>query len=288
MTQTLFSFGHGYSARAVSKRLDPNIWRVIGTTRDSNQLEAICHSGAEPQIWPGEALDLNGITHLLISTAPTAEGDPVLTRLQDEIALRAAQFKWVGYLSTTAVYGDHRGDWVDETTPPAPTAERGRWRVQAETQWSDIPDLPLHIFRLAGIYGPNRGPLARLRRGGLRRIIKAGQVFSRIHVDDIAQVLIASMGRPDPRAIYNVCDDEPVPPQDVIGYAAKLQGLPIPPAVPFDEAILTPMARSFYNENKRVRNDKIKVDLGVSLLYPNYRVGLKAMTQHQSAVAVER
>ena len=288
MTQSLFSFGHGYSARTVSRQLDPGIWRVIGTTRDPGQLEVIRDSGAEPYVWPGEAPDLDGITHLLISTAPTAEGDPVLAQLQDEIATRAGQFKWVGYLSTTAVYGDHQGDWVDETTPPTPTAERGRWRVRAETQWSDIPDLPLHIFRLAGIYGPGRGPFSRLRHGGLRRIIKPGQVFSRIHVDDIAQVLIASMARPDPGAIYNVCDDEPVPPQDVIGYAAGLQGLPMPPAVPFDEADLTPMARSFYNENKRVRNDRIKTDLAVSLLYPNYRVGLEALMRHRNATAVER
>ena len=287
MTQSLFSFGHGYSARAVSKQLDPGIWRVIGTTRDPSQLEFIRDSGAEPNVWPGEAPDLDGITHLLVSTAPTAEGDPVLAQLRDEIAARASQFKWVGYLSTTAVYGDHQGDWVDETTPPAPTAERGRWRVRAEIQWSDIPDLPLHIFRMAGIYGPGRGPFSKLKRGGLRRIIKAGQVFSRIHVDDIVQVLIASMARPDPGAIYNVCDDEPVPPQDVIGYAAELQGLPMPPAVPFDEADLPPMARSFYNENKRVRNDKIKTDLGVSLLYPNYRIGLESLMQHQDADAVE-
>ncbi len=281
MTQTLFSFGHGYSARAISRQLDPTTWRVIGTTRDSQQLETIRDSGAEPRVWPGDRPDLDGVTHLLVSTAPTADGDPVLAELKDEIAARIGQFKWVGYLSTTAVYGDHQGGWVDETTPATPTAERGRWRVRAEEQWGGIPGLPLHIFRLAGIYGPGRGPFSKLKRGGLRRIIKPGQVFSRIHVDDIAQVLIASMAKPNPGAIYNVCDDEPVPPQDVIGYAAELQGLPMPPAVPFDEADLTPMARSFYNENKRVRNDRIKDELGVSLLYPNYRVGLEALMQHQ-------
>ncbi len=281
MTQTLFSFGHGYSARAISRQLDPTAWRVIGTTRDSQQLETIRDSGAAPRVWPGDRPDLDGVTHLLVSTAPTADGDPVLAELQDEIAARAGQFNWVGYLSTTAVYGDHQGGWVDETTPATPTAERGRWRVRAEEQWGGIPGLPLHIFRLAGIYGPGRGPFSKLKRGGLRRIIKPGQVFSRIHVDDIAQVLIASMAKPNPGAIYNVCDDEPVPPQDVIGYAAELQGLPMPPAVPFDEADLTPMARSFYNENKRVRNDRIKDELGVSLLYPNYRVGLEALMQYQ-------
>jgi len=277
MTNTLFSFGHGYSAQALSRTLAPQGWRIFGTTRDIEGATAIRTSGAEPLIWPGEQPDLDGVTHLLISTAPNEDGDPVLAALGDEIAKRAGQLKWVGYLSTTAVYGDHQGDWVDETTPPTPTAKRGRWRMLAEEQWSGIPGLPVHIFRLAGIYGPGRGPFSKLKRGGLRRIIKPGQVFSRIHVADIAQVLAASMMAPNPGSIYNVCDDEPVPPQDVIGYAAELQGLPLPPAVPYDEADLTPMARSFYNENKRVRNDLIKDELGVQLLYPNYRVGLESL-----------
>ena len=281
MTNTLFSFGHGYSAQALSRTLTPQGWRIIGTTRDAKGTKAIQDSGAEPVIWPGEQPDLNGVTHLLISTAPTAAGDPVLATLSDDITARAGQFTWVGYLSTTAVYGDHQGDWVDETTPPAPTAERGRWRMRAEEQWLDVPDLPVHVFRLAGIYGPGRGPFSKLKRGGLRRIIKPGQVFSRIHVDDIAQVLAASMAAPNPGTVYNVCDDEPVPPQDVIGYAAELQGLPLPPAVSYDEADLTPMARSFYNENKRVRNNRIKDELGVRLLYPDYRVGLEALMKGQ-------
>ncbi|WP_037315427.1 SDR family oxidoreductase [Ruegeria halocynthiae] len=277
MTGTLFSFGHGYSAQALSRQLKPKGWRIFGTTRDPAQSPAIRAAGAEPVVWPGQVPALDGVTHLLISTSPKADGDPVLAVLRDEIARRAAQFAWVGYLSTTAVYGDHQGDWVDEDTPPAPMAERGRWRVQAEQQWLEIPNLPTHVFRLAGIYGPGRGPFSKLKRAGMRRIIKPGQVFSRIHVDDIAQVLAASMAGPNPGAIYNVCDDEPVPPQDVIAYAAELQGLPLPPAVPFDQADLTPMARSFYNENKRVRNDRIKSELGVQLLYPNYRVGLEAL-----------
>ncbi|WP_171177782.1 SDR family oxidoreductase [Ruegeria sp. HKCCD8929] len=277
MTGTLLSFGHGYSARALSRLLAPQGWRITGTTRNPEQVQDIRASGAEPVVWPGEEPSLEGVSHVLISTAPGAAGDPVLAALGEEIAARAGQFEWVGYLSTTAVYGDHQGGWVDETTPPAPTAERGRWRVKAEEQWAAVDGLPLHIFRLAGIYGPGRGPFSKLRRGGLRRIIKQDQVFSRIHVDDIAQVLAASMARPDAGAIYNVCDDEPVPPQDVIGYAAELQGLPLPPAVPFEEADMTPMARSFYNENKRVRNDRIKEDLGVELIYPNYRVGLEAL-----------
>ena len=277
MTGKLFSFGHGYSAQALSRSLEPGGWRIYGTTRDPAQSAAIRASGAEPVIWPGQTPDLDGVTHILISTAPKADGDPVLAALGDEIAARAAQFEWVGYLSTTAVYGDHQGGWVDETTEPTPTAERGRWRVRAEQQWLGIPGLPTHIFRLAGIYGPGRGPFSKLKRVGMRRIIKPGQVFSRIHVADIAQVLAASMAAPKPGAIYNVCDDEPVPPQDVIAYAAELQGLPLPPAVPFDQADLTPMARSFYNENKRVRNDRIKEELGVRLLFPDYRTGLEAL-----------
>ncbi|KUJ73610.1 SDR family oxidoreductase [Ruegeria profundi] len=277
MTGTLFSFGHGYSAQALSRLLSPQGWTIRGTTRDPAQFHTIRASGAEPFVWPGQSPDLNGVTHLLISTAPNAEGDPVLAVLKEEIAARAAQFQWVGYLSTTAVYGDHQGAWVDESTPAAPTAKRGRWRLEAEQQWLGIPELPVHIFRLAGIYGPGRGPFSKLKRVGMRRIIKPGQVFSRIHVADIAQVLAASMAAPNPGAVYNVCDDEPVPPQDVIAYAAELQGLPLPPAVPFDEADLTPMARSFYSENKRVRNDRIKDELGVRLLYPDYRKGLQAL-----------
>ena len=277
MTGTLFSFGHGYSAQALSRQLQPHGWRIFGTTRDPAQSPVVKASGAEPVIWPGQVPQLDGVTHLLISAAPNADGDPVLAALADEIAERAAQFKWVGYLSTTAVYGDHQGNWVDEATPATPTAQRGKWRVQAEEQWQNIPGLPTHIFRLAGIYGPGRGPFSKLKRVGMRRIIKPGQVFSRIHVADIAQVLAASMFAPNPGAIYNVCDDEPVPPQDVIAYAAELQGLPLPPEVPFDEADMTPMARSFYNENKRVRNDRIKDELGVNLMYPNYRVGLRSL-----------
>jgi len=277
MGNLMLSLGHGYSAQALSRLLAPQGWHISGTTRDPAQAGTIRASGATAVVWPGQVPDLEGVTHLLISTAPNAEGDPVLAALQEDIAARVTQFKWVGYLSTTAVYGDHQGAWVDEATPATPTAQRGKWRVQAEQQWQRIPGLPVHIFRLAGIYGPGRGPFSKLKRVGMRRIIKPGQVFSRIHVADIAQVLAASMAAPNPGAIYNVCDDEPVPPQDVIAYAAELQGLPLPPAVPFDEADLTPMARSFYNENKRVRNDRIKDELGVNLLYPNYRVGLEAL-----------
>jgi nucleoside-diphosphate-sugar epimerase len=189
-----------------------------------------------------------------------------------------AKAGWVGYLSTTGVYGDHQGGWVDETTPLTPQSDRGRQRVLAEGQWR-ATGLPVHIFRLAGIYGPGRGPFEKVRDGTARRIIKPGQIFSRIHVDDIAQVLEASIRHPNPGAAYNVCDDNPCPPQDVIAHAARLLGLPEPPTVSFAAVAptMTPMALGFYSESKKVRNDRIKDELGVKLLYPDYPQGLAAL-----------
>jgi nucleoside-diphosphate-sugar epimerase len=279
MTQTLLSFGHGYSAQALSRLLLPLDWRIIGTTRSEDKATSLMQNGVEPRIWPGADMEpaLNAATHLLISAAPDAAGDPVLAALQDEIAQRADQFAWVGYLSTTGVYGDHQGAWVDETTPLTPATKRGIARKQAEAAWADIPGLPLHIFRLAGIYGPGRGPFSKVRNGTARRIIKPGQVFSRTHVADIARILQASINQPNPGAIYNVCDDDPAPPEDVIAYAAELLGLPVPQAEDFATAEMTPMARSFYAESKKVRNDKIKQELGVRLLYPDYRSGLQSL-----------
>jgi nucleoside-diphosphate-sugar epimerase len=203
--------------------------------------------------------------------------------LRDDIAAQASRLDWLGYLSTTGVYGDARGDWVDESAPLTPATERGRRRVNAEASWSAIPDLPLHIFRLAGIYGPGRGPFAKVRDGTARRIIKPGQVFSRIHVEDIAQVLEASMLNPEAGTVFNLCDDDPAPPQDVIAHAADLLDMEIPPETPFEEADLSPMARSFYSESKRVRNDRIKTDLGVTLKYPDYRAGLAAVLAAERA-----
>ncbi|MCB5199303.1 SDR family oxidoreductase [Loktanella sp. TSTF-M6] len=279
MTQTLLSFGHGYSAQALERLLLPRDWRVIGTTRNEDKAAAFLARGVEPRIWPGADIipALDAATHLLISAAPGDDGDPVLAELHDAIAARAGQFEWVGYLSTTGVYGDHEGDWVDENAPLTPATKRGQARVTAEAAWSAIPGLPLHIFRVAGIYGPGRGPFAKVRNGTARRIIKDGQVFSRTHVADIARVLAASIARPNPGAAYNVCDDDPAPPQDVIAYAAELLGLPVPEAVAFEDAEMSPMARSFYAESKKVRNDRIKDELGVELLFPDYRSGLRAL-----------
>ena len=284
MTKTLLSFGHGYSAQALTQRLLPLGWEIVGTTRSAAKADALQATGISPLIFPGDDVDaaLSRATHVLVSAGPDADGDPILRAVGDEIAARAAQFEWVGYLSTTGVYGDHGGAWVDESTPLTPSTRRGQWRKEAEAAWAAIPDLPLHIFRLAGIYGPERGPFAKVRAGTARRIIKPNQVFSRIHVDDIAQVLAASIAHPAPGTAYNVCDDDPAPPEDVIAHAADLLHLPIPPAEDFATADMTPMARSFYAESKRVRNDRIKDALGVTLMYPTYREGLAALLAHQA------
>jgi nucleoside-diphosphate-sugar epimerase len=279
MGKVLLSFGHGYSARALARRLLPRGWRVLGTTRDPARAETLRAEGVTPLLWDRDDVTtaLGEATHLLSSAGPTEAGDPVLARHRDAIAAAAPGLEWAGYLSTTGVYGDHQGGWVDETTPLTPSTTRGQRRVAAEAEWQAVPGLPLHIFRLAGIYGPGRGPFEKVRQGTARRIVKPGQVFSRIHVDDIAQVLEASIDRPRPGAVYNLCDDDPAPPEDVIAHAADLLGLPVPGAIPFDEAEMTPMARSFYAESKRVSNRRIKEELGVRLLHPDYRSGLRAL-----------
>ena len=272
----LLSIGHGYVASALARLLLPQGWRIVGTTRSRDKAARIAAGGVEPLVWPGGDLGaaVRGASHVLTSVPPGAEGDPVLAAQGEAIA--AAAPAWTGYLSTTGVYGDHGGAWVDEATPPAPGTPRGRWRVAAERAWQALAP-PAHVFRLAGIYGPGRGPFAKVRDGTARRILKPGQVFSRIHVEDAARVLAASIARPAPGTVYNVCDDDPAPPEDVIAHAASLLGLPPPPAQAWDEADLSPMARSFYGENKRVRNDRIKADLGVRLAYPGYREGLAAL-----------
>ena len=281
MTRTLLSLGHGYSARALAARLLAQGWRVIGTTRSPDKAERLRAEGVEPLVWPGDDLGpaLAAATHLLSSVAPDGAGDPVLRA--EGARIGAAGVVWAGYLSTTGVYGDRQGGWVDEGSALTPATERGRARVAAEAAWR-ATGLPLHIFRLAGIYGPGRSPFEKVRDGSARRILKPGQVFSRIHVEDIAQVLEASIARPNPGAVYNLCDDDPAPPEDVLSEAARLLGLPEPPAVPYDPATLSPMAASFYAESKRVRNDRIKTELGVRLRYPDYRAGLAALLAEET------
>lgn len=278
-------FGHGYSAGFLTPLLTAQGWRVTGTTRGN--AARVAAAGATPLLWPGQEdavrSDIARADAILISAAPDQNGDPVLAAFADDLA--RARPRWLGYLSTTGVYGDAGGGWVDETTPLTPSTARGRARVQAEAAWQDLAcahGLPLHIFRLAGIYGPGRGPFAKLRNGTARRIVKPGQVFSRIHAEDIAQVLLASINAPDPGAIYNLCDDQPAPPQDIIACAAEMLGMPAPPEVDFAGADLGPMARSFYADSKRVRNDRIKRDLGIALRYPDYRSALRAILKAES------
>lgn len=287
MAETLLSIGHGYSAEALARRLMPQGWRVIGTTRSPERAEQLRSRGVEAVIWPGANLRpaIADATHLLSSVSPR-NGDPVIAALGEEIAAAAPHLAWVGYLSTTGVYGDRQGGWVDEASPLAPATRRGAARVEAEQEWQALArrvGLPLHIFRLAGIYGPGRGPFEKVRAGAARRIVKPGQVFSRIHVDDIAATLEASIARPAPGRIYNVCDDLPASAAEVTAYACELLGVAPPPLIPLEAAELSPMALSFWQDNRLVSNRRLHEELGVTLAYPDYRAGLRAILAAESA-----
>ncbi len=296
----LFCFGLGYSARAVVERLRPRLDAVWGTTRDASGLPemerlgvtpllsmeapgllppprpspAPGYAGAKHRLRRGERGEgsavgdaLASADHVLVSIPPGADGDPVLNH--HRAALAAARPASIVYLSTVGVYGDHGGAWVDEASECRPVSQRSRLRLAAENaEWLALcrarAACRSAIIRLAGIYGPGRGPFEKIRRGTARRIVKPGQVFNRIHVDDIAAIVEAAF---DKRAdgVFNGVDDEPAPPEDVLACAAELFGVPPPPEVRFEDAEMTPMARSFYGENKRVRNDGIKRELGVEL-----------------------
>lgn len=284
----LLAFGMGFSALALSRRLKERGWRITGTSRSAEGAARIRAAGYDAAVYDGSSPDraitqaLETATHVVVSAPPGRDGDPVLFQLRADLAAAPA-LGWVGYLSTIGVYGDRDGAWVDETTPEAPQSDRSRRRLEAERAWlslagADAEDrLRIQVFRLAGIYGPGRSAVGQVLAGRARRIIKPGQVFNRIHVEDIAETLIAAIDRGGRHRVYNVTDDEPAPPQDVIALAARLLDLPLPAEVPFDEAGLSDMARSFYAETKRVRNDRIKEDLGVILNYPTYREGLAAI-----------
>lgn len=279
--RSLFCFGLGYSATWTARALLAQGWRVAGTCRSEEKRQALSALGVEAHLFDrampleGAARLLNGATHLLSSVPPDDKGDPVLELHEGDIS-RYFEGVWIGYLSTTGVYGDAKGGWVDEDSPLAPTGERGRRRVLAEAGWRALPN-PAHVFRLAGIYGPGSSAIDSVRAGRARRIVKPGQVFSRIHVHDIAQILIASMNRPNPGRVYNLCDDDPAPPSGVIDLACDLLCRPRLPDTPHDAADLSPMARSFYEDNKRVRNDRIKRELEITLKYPSFRQGLPAI-----------
>ena len=276
MGKVLLSIGHGFSASVLGAQLIKDGWTVYGTTRSVEKAKKLNDGGVNSIIWPGTDLTpyIQKATHILTSVSPNSQGDPVLNQYNEILSKNT--FDWVGYLSTTGVYGNHNGGWVDENSPLKPNTTRGKLREEAELAWSKL-NVNLHIFRLAGIYGPGRGPFSKVRNGTARRIIKEGQLFSRIHVDDIAQVLLASIRYPRQGAIYNVCDDNPAPPEDVISYAAELLDMPIPIAIDYDKAEMSPMARSFYAENKRVSNELIKKELGVELKFPDYKAGLQSL-----------
>lgn len=278
----LLCFGLGTSALACARRLARMGWRVTGTARTADGVAKVEAAGFAGVLFDGArpsaetALALHDASHLLVSIPPGAAGDPVLTHCGHDLE-RAPALKAIVYLSTVGVYGDAGGGWVDETSPTRPTSDRSRARHAAEQAWAALAAATgrrLVVLRLAGIYGPGRSAIDNLKSGSARRIIKPGQVFNRIHVDDVAAAAVAALGNAAANGITNVADDEPAPPQDVIAHAAGLLGMAPPPEIAFADAALSPMAVSFYAENKRVRNDRLKSELGVSLLYPTYREGL--------------
>ena len=277
----LVVLGFGYSAKALMRSVRPG--SVIGTTRSPERAEDLHRWGVRSIVTDGSPSPtlseaIRSATHILVSAAPGEQGDPFRYTYERDLA-HAADLAWIGYLSTVGVYGDHQGAVVDERATCLATADRGIWRIEAEDAWLALGrriGAPVGVFRLAGIYGPGRNTFVALRDGHAKRIIKPGQVFNRIHVEDIGATLAASIERPATR-YYNVSDDEPAPPQDVVAYAASLMGVEPPPEIAFDDAQLSPMARSFYGEVKRISNARIHDELGVTLRYPTYREGLAAL-----------
>ncbi len=289
----LFCFGYGYTASFLAERLRDFGWKISGTTTDPEKKVFMKQAGIEAMLYDQNHQindpfqTFHDVTHVLLSVPPGTDGDPVAEHHGMDLA-QLPNLEWVGYLSTTGVYGNHDGAWIDETSNLAPTSRRGSIRVRAEQQWQSLQvneGLPLEIFRLSGIYGPGRSAIDSVRAGTARRIDKPGHVFNRIHVEDIVQVLIAAMNKPKPGEIYNLADDLPSPSNEVVTFACNLIGIDAPPVTLFDQAEMAPIVRSFYKDNKRVRNDKIKTKLGVDLLYPDYRSGLQACLEIEDETA---
>lgn len=293
MTCKLFCFGYGYTCDYLGHHLtQAGGWEIAGTTRDPDKRAFLKKQGIKTYLFDYEhplddpSLFLEGVTHILVSTPPDNDGDPAfIVHGEDIAALKNLQ--WVGYLSSTAVYGNQDGGWVDEYSEIVPDSIRGTRRAKAENQWLSLfrqKNVPVHIFRIAGIYGPGRSALDSVRAGIARRIDKPGHAFNRIHVEDIVHILKASMDHPDPGSIYNLADDLAAPSHEVISYACDLLGIEPPLLIPYVEADMAPIARSFYADNKRVRNDKIKQDLGIQLLYSDYKSGLQACYEAEQGV----
>lgn len=280
MTPSFFIFGFGYTANRLAQRLIQLGFNVVGTTRQETQ-KAMTHPEKITLIdFQAADIDyyLSQSTHLLISVPPDAHiGDLVLSYYSELIKGNRAHIQWLGYLSSTGVYGDYQGNWVDEESVCRAKSASGILRLEAEKAWfsyAESNQLPLHIFRLAGIYGPQRNPLARIISGKKYSIFKEGQVFSRIHVDDIVSVILASIKNPHPLSTYNVADDEPAASHEVDAYAASLLNQSPLPLIPFEEASLSPREQEFYLSNRRVSNLKIKKELNIVLHYPSFREGL--------------
>lgn len=274
-------FGAGYSGKAIATALKPQATTISGTTRSQDNFAKLAAAGMTPFVFDGMRLNddllaaMRTVTHLIQSIAPGRDNDPLLGLLGDDLTRLLPNLKWLSYLSTVGVYGDHDGAWVDEETPCRPISARSLERVAAEAAWASAAEranLPLSILRLSGIYGPGRNVFTNFQKGIARRLVKKNQVFNRIRVEDIGSAL-AFLALKNQRGIFNVTDDEPSPPQDVVSYAATLMGIEAPPEQAFETADLTPMARSFYGENKRVSNAKIR-RLGFDFGFPEYRISL--------------
>ena len=282
----LFCFGYGYTCDYLAydlMRMAEGEWDISGTTRDHKKKEQLRARGIDAYMFdfntpiPDPLYMLRDVTHILISTPPNDQGDTSFLMHASDI-LNLPKLEWVGYLSTTAPYGDRDGGWVDENSQTTPSTKRGSRRLKAEEQWVSLyktEGVPVHIFRLSGIYGPGRSALDSVRAGIARRIDKPGHTFCRAHVEDIVQVLIASMNNPKPGEIYNICDDLPAPSHEVIEHACTLLGVEPPPTYPIDDIDMAPMTLSFFADNKRVRNDKIKKDLEIKIKYPDFKKGLQ-------------
>lgn len=291
----LLVFGIGYSGLRIAMDRKSRHWQVTGTTRSRGRAAALEEAGIEGLVFDGDDLRasdddalraaLGRATHLLISVPPGPDGDPVLRRFREEVlALGEGPAQWIGLLSTTGVYGDRGGDWVDEATEVQPGLERTRRRVQAEKEWSTVSSItgvPLQLFRISGIYGPGRSALDRIRAGRARAVVKEDSIFNRVHVDDLVGGVLAGMDHPERPGIYNLADDLPAPNHEVLRYAAELLGADPPEEIPFEEAGLSRMGASFFAEDRRVRNDKLKQDLEYELRHPTYREGLQAILQSQ-------
>lgn len=280
----IFCFGFGFSAQGLARNLSPLDWQIGGTCREEAKLTELSQMGWKGFIFEGDGSNsplpdlFRESSHLLISIPPKPT-DFVLDNFSSDI-LQKKDWQWIGYLSTTGVYGDKNGEVVTEASELTPTIDRAKRRLEAENRWLELfskHNLPVHIFRCVGIYGPGRNPLATVRKGLSKRIDKPGYKFSRVHVDDLASVLKASIIKPNPGSIYNVCDDQPIESRHVTEYACELLGEVLPPLIPFEEANLSEMGKSFYLDRKTISNQKIKDELGVKLKYPNYKVGLDSL-----------